>query len=385
MPIEFLSSSARRFLVRFVAHTPIEHEIGVSVEGLDEHSRLAIGSKLREHATVVLREMLPMSQLKSVDRIEIQVLVDNVTDSLSSTPPSVTREWSLLQSHGMRLITGGALCCANHGLSLLITAHDASGSRSLLFDGGPVDYAIERNGMRMGADFGSVDAVMLSHGHWDHAGGLPRAFGMIQSENGDKSVPLYLHPGMFDLRGVRRPDGSVLPMERVLSPSEWSLLGADPVVTTDAQFCLDDTFYISGEIPRITPYEKGFPEHVRQRPDDGVWVPDTLLVDERFLVVQVRNKGLVIFSACSHAGIVNVLHHARNTFPGIKIHAIMGGFHLSGTTEVTIPATVSDMGTFDLELVIPAHCTGWRAVNALERAFGEGVVMPSAVGKRFTV
>ena len=110
-----------------------------------------------------------------------------------------------------------------------------------------------------------------------------------------------------------------------------------------------------------------------------------MLIDKRFLAVLVRDKGLVVFSACSHAGIVNVLHHARATFPDLNLHAVMGGFHLSGPTEAIIPETVRDLGTFGLDLILPAHCTGWRALNALERAYGETVVVPSEVGKRFSL
>jgi len=87
-----------------------------------------------------------MTNLQPVDRLEIQVLVDNVTDTLSSAPAFVTREWPMLQRQGMRVMAGGALCCANHGLALVITAHGPGGPRTLLFDGGPVDYAVERNG-----------------------------------------------------------------------------------------------------------------------------------------------------------------------------------------------------------------------------------------------
>jgi 7,8-dihydropterin-6-yl-methyl-4-(beta-D-ribofuranosyl)aminobenzene 5'-phosphate synthase len=226
---------------------------------------------------------------------------------------------------------------------------------------------------------------MLSHGHWDHAGGLPRAVSMIVQANGGRFVPLFLHPGMFRPRGTRQPDGGVLPMAPIPPPEEWALLGAEPIVTDAAQTCLDGRFFISGEIPRITSYEHGLVGQVC-RPSDGAdWVPDPLLMDERFLAVHVRGKGLVVFSACSHAGIVNVLHHARATFPDVKLHAVMGGFHLSGPTEAIIPDTVRDLGTFGLDLIIPAHCTGWRALNALERAYGEAVVLPSAVGKLFSL
>jgi 7,8-dihydropterin-6-yl-methyl-4-(beta-D-ribofuranosyl)aminobenzene 5'-phosphate synthase len=323
--------------------------------------------------------------LQPVDRLDIQVLVDNVTDSLSSTPAFVTREWVTLRRQGLRIQAGGSLCCANHGLALVITTHGPEGERTILFDGGPVDYAVERNGVRLSVDFGAIGAAMLSHGHWDHAGGIPRALGMIFQANGGRAVPLYLHPGMFRPRGALQPDGGVLPMQPIPHPADWALLGAEPIVTDTAQTVLDDRFFVSGEIPRITAYEKGLAGQVCRPSDNAPWEPDPLLIDERFLAVHVRDKGLVVFSACSHAGIVNVLHHAHDMFPDVKLHAVMGGFHLAGPTEAIIPETVRDLGTFGLELIIPAHCTGWRALNALERAYGEKVVVPSAVGKRFSL
>jgi len=326
-----------------------------------------------------------MPTVQPVDRLDIEVLVDNVTDSLSSTPSFVTREWVTLRRQGMRITAGSSLCCANHGLALVITAHGPSGARTMLFDGGPVDYAVERNGVRLGIDFGAIGAAMLSHGHWDHAGGIPRALVMIVQANGGRAVPLFLHPGMFSQRGQRQPDGGVLLGQGIPLPAQWTLFGADPVVTDRPQTCLDGTFFISGEIPRITSYEEGLLGQVCRTADTDEWEPDPLLMDERFLAVHVRGKGLVVFSACSHAGIVNVLHHARATFPEVNLHAVMGGFHLSGPTEAIIPETVRDLGTFDLDLMIPAHCTGWRALNSMERAYGEKVVVPSAVGKRFSL
>jgi 7,8-dihydropterin-6-yl-methyl-4-(beta-D-ribofuranosyl)aminobenzene 5'-phosphate synthase len=320
--------------------------------------------------------------IMEADRVEVQVLVDNVTDALSSTPAFVTREFAALQKKGMRRIAGASLCCANHGLSLVVTAHGPNGPRTMLFDRGPVDYAVERNGTRLGIDFGAIEAAMLSHGHWDHAGGIPHALGMIQAANGGQSIPLYLHPGMFHERGGLQPDGGVLPMDYVPPPASWQEYGAESVVTDQPATCLDDLFYVSGEITRITGYEKGYVGQVRRVAPDAPWEPDPL-IDERFMAVNVRGKGLIVFSACSHAGIVNVLHAARSSFAGVKLHAVMGGFHLSGGTEAIIPETLRDLGQFGLDHIIPAHCTGWRAVNALVAAFGEPTVVPAAVGKVF--
>jgi 7,8-dihydropterin-6-yl-methyl-4-(beta-D-ribofuranosyl)aminobenzene 5'-phosphate synthase len=144
-------------------------------------------------------------------------------------------------------------------------------------------------------------------------------------------------------------------------------------------------FFLSGEIPRITPYEKGFPGHMRRSEDGQSWEPDPLIMDERFLAIHVKDKGIVVLTACSHSGVVNVLRHARNCFPSAPLYGIIGGFHLAGGNEKIITESVRDTAGFGLKLVAPGHCTGWRAVNALVNRFGEDVVVPIAVGKIITI
>jgi len=100
--------------------------------------------------------------------------------------------------------------------------------------------------------------------------------------------------------------------------------------------------------------------------------------------VNVAGKGLVVFTACSHAGVVNVLKHAQAAFPGVPLHTVMGGLHLSGPTEAIIPDTVTALGGFGLAHIAAGHCTGWRAMAALVNRFGDKVMTPTAVGKRFS-
>jgi 7,8-dihydropterin-6-yl-methyl-4-(beta-D-ribofuranosyl)aminobenzene 5'-phosphate synthase len=320
--------------------------------------------------------------ITEVERLEVQVLIDNVTDTLSTTPSFVTREWPALVRRGLRRLGGGAICCANHGLSLVIRATTGEREHVVLFDAGPVDYAVEYNGSRLGIDFGAIEAVVLSHGHWDHAGGLLKAFALMRAAASDRRAPIYLHPGMFAERAMRQPDGGVLLGAPVPTPEELANAGAQPVVTDQPQELLDSMFYLSGEIPRITSYELGLRDQVR-RAAGGEWEPDPLIMDERFLAVAVKGKGVVVFTACSHAGVVNVLHHARSCFPDRKLFAVMGGFHLSGETERCIPETVRDIGDFDLGVIAPGHCTGWRALSALVQRYGDERVVPLAVGKIF--
>lgn len=323
--------------------------------------------------------------LKPVERITVQVLVDNVTDSLSTNPEIVESERVVHVKNGLELWSGEAICCAHHGLSLVLTAEAGGAKRTLLFDAGPEAYAVERNGDRLRVDFGAVEAMMLSHGHWDHAGGMLEAVRQVRRARPEGPLPCYLHPGMFRQRGTRLPNGNVLPMSPIPTPEDYRREGAEPVVGTEPCTVLDGRFFVSGEIPRVTPYEKGLPGHVAREGADGDWEDDPWLMDERFLAVNVEEKGLVVFSACSHAGLINVLTEARRCFPDVPLHAVVGGFHLSGgTVEPIIPETVRDLAGFDLRWMVPSHCTGWRAQAALLDAFGEERVIPNAVGKRIT-
>jgi 7,8-dihydropterin-6-yl-methyl-4-(beta-D-ribofuranosyl)aminobenzene 5'-phosphate synthase len=326
-----------------------------------------------------------MLNITEVDALEILVLVDNVTDSLSSNPPGVQPEWSVLFSDGrMRLLAGSNICCAHHGLSILLTATVDGQKRTLLFDAGPAAATFQRNTEILGVDFASIEAVVLSHGHWDHAGGLLAALESIAGSRGSKSFTCYVHPGMFRQRATKRPDGQLYLNELVPDPEQMSAAGANVINTREPQVALDGAFYVSGEIPRVTSYEAGVPNHLTRSVDGTSWEPDPLIMDERFVSVHVKGKGQFVFSACSHAGLINVLTHARNLFPSVPLYGAMGGLHLSGINERVIPQTMTDLKTFGLKLLAPGHCTGWRAVSVMAREFGDTLV-PSAVGKKYLV
>jgi 7,8-dihydropterin-6-yl-methyl-4-(beta-D-ribofuranosyl)aminobenzene 5'-phosphate synthase len=139
------------------------------------------------------------------DRVEVLVLVDNVSDLLSAVPASVTPEVPNLLKAGGQELSAECICCAHWGLSLVVTAHSEDRWRTLLFDSGPEGYAVERNGDRLGLDFGWIEAAVLSHGHWDHAGGMLTALRRITAVNGGRRVPVHVNPGMFVRRASRRP------------------------------------------------------------------------------------------------------------------------------------------------------------------------------------
>ena len=106
-------------------------------------------------------------------------------------------------------------------------------------------------------------------------------------------------------------------------------------------------------------------------------------MDERMLVARVLGLGLIIFTTCSHAGVVNVCTQAKSLFPEVPIHAVMGGLHLGGVMERIIPDTVAALRPFNIRHIITGHCTGWRALHALANEFGDAVSQ-SAVGTTYT-
>jgi 7,8-dihydropterin-6-yl-methyl-4-(beta-D-ribofuranosyl)aminobenzene 5'-phosphate synthase len=325
-----------------------------------------------------------MTPLVPVDSVDIQILVDNVTDSLSSVPSFVETEFAGLgRRRGAAWVLGGAcLCCAAHGLSCLLTIRAGGKVHTVLFDTGPEDRTFEQNVSRLGVDLGPVEAIVLSHGHWDHAGGMVRALQLVRDRNGGRAVSCDTHPDMFRSRAVKQADSSFRPMEDVPSVAALEANGGQVVSSRAPHTIAGDTVFVSGEIPRVSGFEPGLPGQHRRTEDGTGWEPDELLIDERFIAVNVRGKGLVVLTACSHAGVINVLTHARACFPGVTLHTVLGGLHLSGVNERIIPQTVKALHDFDLEVIAAGHCTGWRAMTALVNAFGDQKLTPLAVGKR---
>jgi 7,8-dihydropterin-6-yl-methyl-4-(beta-D-ribofuranosyl)aminobenzene 5'-phosphate synthase len=174
-----------------------------------------------------------------------------------------------------------------------------------------------------------------------------------------------------------------LPLQEV--PTVAVLRGAGYIVveSTRQESILDSTFVLSGEVPRRS-FERGLTNHLR-RTSTGGWEADPLVLDERFMVAHIEGKGLAIFTGCSHAGIVNICEHAQEMFPGTPLYALVGGFHLVHPNEDLIDETIAALRPLDFKVIIPGHCTGWRAVHAFINAFGDASVDPMAVGSRQTL
>lgn len=324
----------------------------------------------------------PMPEPVVVESLAVDVVTDNVSDTYASKPAFARSEMAAILAAGATEISGETLLVANLGYGLRLQTRIGRVERTLLFDTGTEGEAFLRNCRNLGLDLGTVEAIAVTHGHWDHMGALPAALAAIVGRRGRGSVAVHVNPGMFDERGVRLADGTVFRAARVPTPAALTALGATVVNDGRERLLLDGHFWYSGEIPRVSPFEKGRSDHVCRKDNAEDWRPDPFLMDERLLVVNVRERGLVVFSACSHAGIVNVCTEVRRRFPDTPIHAVMGGLHLGGVMEGLIPQTVEGLAPFDIGYIIAGHCTGWRALHALANAYGERVSQ-SAVGTRY--
>ena len=154
------------------------------------------------------------------------------------------------------MLGGACLCCAAHGLSCLLTIRAGDKTRTVLFDTGPEDRTFEQNVSRLGVDLGPVEAMVLSHGHWDHAGAMLRALQLARDRNGGRDTPCYTHPEMFRSRAVKQADGSFRPMEDVPSVGALEANGGRVVSSRVAQTIAGDTVFVSGEIGRASCRER---------------------------------------------------------------------------------------------------------------------------------
>lgn len=179
-----------------------------------------------------------------------------------------------------------------------------------------------------------VQAIILSHGHADHAMGLP---GLID-RLGTRGLPLVLHPDAYLERRVVLPNGEVLSIPPP-KKSDLQRENIEIVEEVGPSMLVDGMILISGEVARTAPFETGFAIHQAKR--HGDWEPDPLIMDDQCAIVNVRDKGLIIVTGCGHSGIVNTIRNAQALTGIDAVYAVVGGFHLTGALfEPRIPATI---------------------------------------------
>ena len=323
--------------------------------------------------------------LDPVDEVQILTICDNTIDiflldqgpahrllTAGGPPPPMLPTPTMLEGE----VVDGPL--AQHGFSALVTVRRGDRSHTVLFDTGITPDGCVENLRRIGKDPADIETVVCSHGHFDHTAGLSG----LATRLGPRNLPVVVHPEFWTRRRLAIPGRD--PWE-IPTTSRRALeeAGFDVIEQPQPSFLLDGSLLITGEVDRTTDFEQGFPIHQAYR--NGSWVPDPLILDDQALIVNVAGKGLVILTGCGHAGIINICRYAQRLTGEQRLHAVLGGFHLNGPLfEPIIPAVLDAFEQLAPDVIVPSHCTGWRAVHAIAARFPQQFIQNS-VGTTFAL
>jgi 7,8-dihydropterin-6-yl-methyl-4-(beta-D-ribofuranosyl)aminobenzene 5'-phosphate synthase len=330
---------------------------------------------------VAQRPVVDPVALPEVDEVRVTTMVDNAFDALLASAEGVTRASLGVGRTAARTFADGETIAglrAEHGFSALVTVRSGNAGSTLLFDTGGSTDGLAVNAERLGIDVGGLQGVVLSHGHYDHAGG----FDGLARLRGRSGLPLTVHPAVWTRRRLELPAGQGLEMP-TLSRGALGREGFE-VIERRQPSLLAGGILITGEVDRVTEFEHGMPP-AHQAWDGNGWRHDPAVIDDQALVINVRGRGLVIITGCGHAGVVNIIRHAMRLTGVSTLMALIGGFHLSGPAfEPVIGPTVAALTHLAPKLIVPGHCTGWRAQHILAASLPDAWVQTS-VGTTYTL
>ncbi|MBN1366904.1 MAG: MBL fold metallo-hydrolase [Dehalococcoidales bacterium] len=249
------------------------------------------------------------------------------------------------------------------GLSFLLETE----GRTILFDTGQTISAVN-NADSLQIDLSKVSSIVLSHGHYDHTGGLREVLLKI-----GKEVEIIAHPDIWQAKYAGDTEETARYIGIPFQKEELESLGAHFTLTTEP-VRISDSIMTTGQIPMITDYEQ-VDKGLFVKEDSG-WHPDNLF-DDQALVIKVQ-AGLVVILGCAHRGMINTLYHARKLTGVDTIYAVIGGSHLVSASEDRLRQTVDALRKFGIQKIGLCHCTGLPAVNLLAREFSESFFFNNA-------
>jgi 7,8-dihydropterin-6-yl-methyl-4-(beta-D-ribofuranosyl)aminobenzene 5'-phosphate synthase len=245
---------------------------------------------------------------------------------------------------------------AEWGVSFLIE----TGKEAILFDTGKT-ISTAHNIDNLGIKFSKISKIVLSHGHFDHTGGLRQVLRRI-----GKDIEVIAHPDIWAPKYSHRKgekDRYIgIPFQRQELESLGAIFKLAPESVKVAENCIT-----TGEVPMVTDYET-IDSGLFVKTDSG-WQPDKLL-DDLSLIVDAE-PGLVVVLGCAHRGVINTLHHARKLTGGKPIHAVLGGSHLVNASRERVQRTVADLKELDVQKMGLCHCTSLPAISTLSHEFGD--------------
>jgi 7,8-dihydropterin-6-yl-methyl-4-(beta-D-ribofuranosyl)aminobenzene 5'-phosphate synthase len=294
--------------------------------------------------------------LNEVDKVEILTLQDNYIDiTAMDNNEIVTRAMPLADGE----VKSSFL--AEHGFSAVVKTTKGDETRTMLFDFGFSEIGAAYNAKKLGVPMGDVEVMALSHGHSDHFGGFKEMIDLI----GKRDIELVVHPGVFASPRYLKFGEELKVYFPKLMREEIEGYGVNVVETEKPYPLLDGDALFLGYVERKTDFEKGFPIAHYEENGTEKWDP---IADDTAIAVNVKGKGLVVLSGCAHSGIVNTVFAAKAATGTDKVHAVMGGFHLSGPLfEPIIGRTTEELQKINPDYIIPTHCTGRNAIMHMEK------------------
>lgn len=306
-------------------------------------------------------------RINELDKVEILTLQDNYIEVTAMDNNAVVNRALAIRDGVFRVSV-----LAEHGYAAVVKTTGSGRTRTLLFDFGFSEDGAAYNAKTLGVDMTQVEAVALSHGHSDHTGGMEKLTAMI----GKKEIPLILHPAVFKSPRYLKYGESIKIHFPQFTREKAEQAGLRVVESREPYPLLDGDVLFLGEVPRRTDFEKGFPVAHFQENGVEAWDP---IEDDTSVVMNLKGKGLVILSGCAHSGIVNTVLHAIDVTGVKQVHAVMGGFHLSGPLfEPIIDRTTEALKKLNPAYIIPTHCTGRKAISHIEKEMGDRFILNMA-------
>lgn len=308
--------------------------------------------------------------LQEVDTAEITSVVDNYIDIFLKSSKQVKRP--LLMKGGLLSQT----LVAEHGLSMLIKITQGSKQHIILMDAGWSESAFMHNWNLLGYDFAEISALVLSHGHMDHFGALSN---ILLKTN--KDTPLILHPDAFLRRGFKLPNNDLVNTP-ILNKQALIEKGTNLVIAKTPTLLTSNLIITTGEVLRTTNFEKGISNAWKQSESESI--EHDSIMDDQALIINLKNKGLVIISGCAHSGIINIVKQAKKISGVDKVYGIIGGLHLCiDLPTKTIDRTIAELKKINPEIIVPMHCVCRYAMNKIASSMPKQFVLNSVGTKYF--